>query len=480
MPSGSLFLKSGSGTLAAEPTRFLRRAASFVYSLAIHAGCAAWLFYGPALSEPASSRVKYTVTMIPLNKGNERIVWFNPKRKLPAVQPLERLPSTRVRPRLRSSQPINAAPKAATGRQFIWIPAPRIRVQSEVRSPNVIAFRAANLPGPPPERPKPKEFRPLPASAAPSRQTLNLPAPEITIAANSQARETRLAVPLKLPAAPFTPPPSATTKPAGAPTLETPADLKLEASGAVPSSGAVNIAVIGLNPADLPRIPLPEGERQDHIAAAPNPNSSGGTGQLASARLKVPGLSVVGDETDIGTARVPLGPGTSPPPPLPRQRMVQPPPPSMSAPFWPNARALNPTIEAKFTGRVVYVTVISPPPGFGSADDWVVWFGERAITPVGTRVFMRPPVPLRTGPRYRNASEDSKAPKVQVAGIMSRDGRLHSLVLLSGAGRLPDAGLLQALEEWDFSPAVRNGSPVEVDVLIEASLPSPLPRAENP
>ena len=152
----------------------------------------------------------------------------------------------------------------------------------------------------------------------------------------------------------------------------------------------------------------------------------------------------------------------------------------MSAPFWPNARSLNPAVEAKFSGRVVYVTVISPPPGFGSADDWVVWFGERAITPVGTRVFMRPPVPLKTGPRYRAASENSKAPKVQVAGIMSRDGRLHSLVLSGGMGRLSDADLLQTLEEWDFSPAVRNGSPVEVDVLIEASLPGPLPRAENP
>jgi hypothetical protein len=423
--------------------------------------------------------------MIPLKKAGDRVVWFSPKEKLPTVQPLERLPSVKARPLMQSRQPIDAAPKATAGRQFIWIPAPRIRVQPEVQSPNVVAFQAANLPGPPAERPKPKEFRPLPASAAPSRQTPVLPAPEIKIAVNSQPQEAKLAVPLKMPAAPFTPPPSpTTTKQAEGPALmEAPGDLQLETPGAVPGTGIVNAVVISVNPADLSQVQIPEGSRQDRIAADPNPNSSlnGTGGRLATAGIKVPGLSVIGDPPNVtGTARAPLDSEASSLRPFPRQRTVAPPPPSMSAPFWPNARALKPSVEAKFTGRVVYVTVISPPPGFGSADDWVVWFGERAITPVGSRVFMRPPVPLKTGPRYRAAGESSNAPKIQLSGVMSNDGRLHSLVLLGGMGRSLDAGLLQMLEQWDFSPAVRNGSPIEVDVLIEASLPRPVPRAENP
>jgi hypothetical protein len=43
-------------------------------------------------------------------------------------------------------------------------------------------------------------------------------------------------------------------------------------------------------------------------------------------------------------------------------------------------------------------------------------------------------------------------------------------MVLPGVGATPPAGLAAEMDSWQFRPAIRNGSAVEVDVVIEGEL----------
>jgi hypothetical protein len=143
----------------------------------------------------------------------------------------------------------------------------------------------------------------------------------------------------------------------------------------------------------------------------------------------------------------------------------------VSVAYWPNARKLSPGLEAMFHDRVVYLTVLrSPVP---DTLDWVMWFaGTQELPRSGPRPLMRPPIPVRqTAP-----PPDPAAPgKIQITGILRVNGKLDSLLAAGPAG--PEAqNYLTALQDWTFTPAVRNNIPVDVEVYIEIPV-TPMRRA---
>ena len=239
-------------------------------------------------------------------------------------------------------------------------------------------------------------------------------------------------------------------------------------------------AVVGLEPSEFAPADLPEGSRTVSLAVGPT-SGTGRGGGLPSGQggAIVPGLSVAGEASRPGAVA-----GGAAPAPSSSSSTLSPaarrPPalntPSVSAPMWPHSRALKPLVEERFQGRVAYVTVMPAPPGTGMAGDWVMWFGEQGTT--GSRSLMRPPVPVK-GSRYLPV-ESGAGPQggyLYLAGAIAKDGRLRSLTALSGLSWAAHA-LVRTLDGWEFTPAIRNGAPVDIDVVIEIPV-TLLKRAER-
>jgi TonB family protein len=97
-----------------------------------------------------------------------------------------------------------------------------------------------------------------------------------------------------------------------------------------------------------------------------------------------------------------------------------------------------------------------------------MWFAERDPK-VGGRHDLRLPAPLRkVDPKYvPSAIEDRVEGTVQLSGVVRTDGFVDMLKLLKGLDERLDRSAAEALLKWQFEPAHLNGTPVEVDLVVE-------------
>src|ERR1039458_10392336 len=256
-------------------------------------------------------------------------VWAPAARRIAgraALRPLQ--PRSPVKPsshpradvKTASQEIVAATAEARRARQFVWQPAPKLELHTDLQSPNLLAIRAPRAEPPP----KPKLFVPPPEAPSPTGDAPMLGAPpEIRTARNVNGAANMPGMqPAKAPPRTFVAPPAgravdkpapalpdapvlaATAKPAMAapPTLgrgvakPRPFGSPLPEPPALPesaSASAVSMAIVGLNPsADAPA-PAPEGSRNAQFSAAPQPRRTGGTdGSVDDAILTVPGLFI--------------------------------------------------------------------------------------------------------------------------------------------------------------------------------------------
>jgi hypothetical protein len=272
------------------------------------------------------------------------------------------------------------------------------------------------------------------------------------------------------PPRPFTPPPSRSPGSgsngagSGAPAL--PAAPSAAGNG---QPASATVAIIGLNPSNVPQIPKPEGSHPARIeTGTPAPGATHAELGGGNPGIRVPGLSIQGGPaTSPATAsRTPLDrTGAQPATGLatPRAPQVLPTTPHMSVPQWPNTRHLPAAVERHFQNRVVYLTSI---PSAQGSDDWIVWFAELQPTPPDPNVVMHPPILLKSAalPPFP-AQTDHGSGSIRLTGVIGKDGHFSSLTELAGGAA--DRELIEALQSWEFSPARRNGVVTEADAVIE-------------
>ena len=363
-------------------------------------------------------------------------------------------------------KPNLAAPRAAVAE----LPsAPRIPgVADRKQFSEISALLNKPVSGPPPREfvmPKPNLVAPRPAVA----ELPSAPGIEGTTGARQSAEiSSLLNKPLSgPPPRPFTPPPSPTSGNGGGGGNGATA---LPPAPALPEAGSLEsaaLAIIGLNPVNVPQMPVPEGSRPARIVAGtPVP---GATRPELGGRspIKAPDVSVEGspDSSPATVIRIPLGgPQAEPRAGLARVQMpeVLPTTPHVSVPQWPSGRSLPAAVERHFQNRVVYMSVIPTLSG----EDWVVWFGETTATSLDARPLVRPPTLVRSAglppvPSYR----DHGTGNIRVVGMLHKDGRLDATREL--AGPFLNRELAEALREWQFSPATRNGVAIDADAVIE-------------
>ena len=99
-----------------------------------------------------------------------------------------------------------------------------------------------------------------------------------------------------------------------------------------------------------------------------------------------------------------------------------------------------------------------------------MWFSERQ--PVDDpRQRISAPVPMRKYATEGDAAGTSVTATIQFAAVLDRYGRVAFVKIIKG--KADGAFKLKALQElgaWDFRPALRNGEPIEVDIVLEIPL----------
>jgi len=515
--------RAGSPTRPLAELGYRPRPAAFLFSLAIHAACAFGLLHPPLSYYPPTSQdssvLRYRVTMLPPEE--RKLIWYPPRKPLPDISPTQAAPRGPFRGLQKSAGEtlIATSKRPNAGKQLIWLPAPEIAKPVEHRLPNLVVLTPQPAP-PPPRRiftPPPPSPRPQPAAAP----TLEAPAIQVAGAPRSPALSPLQGLPKTVPKpAPKTfvpptqppklaygpapvidaaPPPISGAKPSGelgawpgapgAPRRRfvppppsagvgngagSNGGAVVEAPPNLPPggpAGAVNMAVVGLNPAGALQGPLPQHSQPGNFSTAPNKGAPGG-GNGEVGELRVPGLTVRGG----GAGSAAQGAASSPPPvaAAPQRvvvfetRLLQYAPP-LSAPLRPAARTLPAPIEARFASRPVYTLVIEKPNLPEYADDWILWFAEAQPTG-GTDPQMRAPVPFRKleaagqGPRKNGLP---RSQRVRLAVRIGTDGKPDSVTVLGSLAPELAQLAIEDVRKWEFRPALRNGQPVVVDAVLE-------------
>lgn len=488
-----------------------RRPGAFLFSAAFHGTLLALVAFGPS-SSPRSKRPIFDTIIRPNEK---RIIWY---RKLPEIAPVTKVGNSKE-PRGVVKSPtttIAMSPQAKSLRQLVLQNSPQIKLDVDLSAPNLVALAAA-APPPPPEPKKTKRFvaPPVPVKprapdpvlteldvklnwvddagvqrslalmrpkktfvAPPRKEAPKLPVPEPVLdeppevgsaGAAQVARLPGMTTQNKPPPRRFTPPSERKASGAHGAGGSGGDGVLLETPAALPSGSKLSAAIVGLNPSDNLNYPIPPGNRPAEFSAAPSIGKTS-TGDVNGAGgPTVPGLMVKGgksEPTNGKSGAVAAVPGT-------RIVMYDDMVPSsirpaLSAALRPASRTIPLALEARFRGRLVYAIVIPAPNLPAYTGDWIVWFAPEAQKP-GEGTLVRAPVPFRkTEPTTsKAASSDRSEARVQLAAIIKPNGQFDSITVVRSPTAPLSQGAIEDLKRWEFRPALRDGSAIGVEVVIE-------------
>lgn len=481
------------------PRRTRKRVGPLAASVALHGTAFFVLIHTPEikLPEPAKSEYKQAI------EGKEaKLIWYKFK-ELPDVTPpqakRERKP---LRAEVRAKQQIIASRKEAPKRkQMVWSPAPELKEAKPVELPNILAVRLPEIAKrfvTPPDLQKPAVAKiDLPADApalpaqpvnpvkledAPKIVKSFVPPPrrvptkvtevvQLAEAPRVDAGVANPATPLdytfKAPARPFTAPAATKIARTGAPVLpDAPEILTANARD-------LNLAVVGLNPSDTP-IALPENASPAQFSAAPKVRAEGAVAAGEGKGLTVPDLYVRGGReakpdliaqafaapTSSLTLRA-ASRGAEPKTTADPEEAAQ----SAAA---PGAVKVSSAPDPRFNGRDIYMMAIQMPNLTSYSGSWLMWYADRTAKEVGLAPVSPPVAHRKVDPKYiAAAAADRIEGKVQLACVISKDGRVSNVEVIRGLDDRLNQSAMEALAKWEFTPATRHGEPLAVDVLVE-------------
>lgn len=502
-------------TLQQKPTR---RPAGFVVSLCAHALFFLWVV-APAWSSKSQSAYDQTI-----RTHETHLVWYNFKQKLPDVSPANRSAEKKpLRAETLAKQSIVSAPKdAPAAKQMIFHPVPELKPEPPKPLPNMIAL---SLP-PPPQR----QFAP-PKPAVTAR-------PEVKVADMPEAPklQAKLEAPdfYKMPkvAKPFVRPAERTPKltlkvqtvdapeltPGAAnPAVASAASKALDQAsrvmafrpqprasvtasvGSMPNApvldgatnSTANVAIVGLNPIDTLQRPVSEASRKAQFSAGAKLNPNGATSSGTSSGITVPDLTIRGSDHQHGTdpnaaallarAMPPSMPtaasvlrdaaneGTRP---LTSNDIAK------AAPAAPTGTPVSGAPDPRFEGRQVFSVAIQSPNLTSHQGSWLMWYADRAL--ISNHARISSPEPLhKVDPKYiATAAEERVEGTIRLAFVIGHDGKVYGIEVVKGIDPRLDRSATEALQKWVFTPAAREGKPIDVDALVE--IPFRLAPRETP
>jgi TonB family protein len=250
-----------------------------------------------------------------------------------------------------------------------------------------------------------------------------------------------------------------------------------EASG---TPGELNAVVVGLNPGNQ-MAALPPVSRPAEFSAGPKLNPHGGSGEGNSAAISVPDLTIRSGNIDTRSTimarntppRTLAGPSTTDALREAAKYIT------VDEIGRPSATRVANAPDARFDGRAVYMMAIQMPNITSYVGSWLMWYSERTSRPISTAVISPPVVHRKVDPKYIAAAVSERVEgQVRLTAVIRKDGTVGAVELVRGIDDRLDRTAQEALAKWQFAPAMRNGEPIDVDILVE--IPFHLaPRAER-
>ncbi|HYA17808.1 MAG TPA: TonB family protein [Bryobacteraceae bacterium] len=439
------------------------RAGSFAISLVLHAGAFLILMSMSPVRLPERAPSEYKMAI----EGKEqKLFWYRFKEELPKVTPAAAKPARRP-PKITTvakQQIVAAPPKAPPRRQIVWTPAPEVAPPPVEDLPNLLAL-SVKLPA--------KTFV-APAVTQPKPQEVELPPEAPQASPNRRFVPPLMTVPKKLaePELPSdAPQATANLKQTFMAPVVPPAPVReVETAGPPPS-----VAIVGVNPVDLPAATLPAAPTPAQFAAAPElrlrgveaaPNTKSG--------LTVPDLSVGNNkDTRIDLLAEAFAAPTSGRTSRQAMRLARGAAPvsgEQPLPVTPRAAAMKVSgaPDPRFNGRDTYVMAIQMPNLTSYSGSWLMWYADKTAHSTGLAPIAAPTPHRKVDPKYiATAAAERIEGKVQLYCVIDREGNVSNVEIVRGLDDRLNASAVEALGKWEFYPATREGEPVDVDVLVE-------------
>jgi TonB family protein len=436
--------------------------------------------------------------------GNE-ITWYGPARDFPGMRPAPRVPKPTSQPEVRKSEPPPRGADAFHPRQTILAEPlhPNHPRQTLVRPkappeppkilpelPNIVQLAASQ-----PERPRlqltAKELTNLRPKSPASVAVADAAAPEI-VPQDKQAGVITIASSSKAPSKPLLP-----VSPMSAPRAIT---QKTETNGAAPDIGGRNgetETFIALSATPAPAAPpaMPAGNLSARVSISPDGPQSGNPGGTASGSASIAaknegagsgngpeGIFIsggsnanAGSASGLGLGPAPRGTGSAlPARPVPRASIA----PEISKPSAvlgasSSAPKLGLSPQEVLGAKRVYTLHVNMPNLTSASGSWILNFAELNETPPVNHmevaaVALAGPVPLRKvdpkyPPEFRTSHVDGE---VVLYAIIRKDGSVDSIQLVHSVDPSLDANAMEALAQWKFRPAEKQGEPVDLEAVV--------------
>jgi len=276
-------------------------------------------------------------------------------------------------------------------------------------------------------------------------------------------------------------------------------------AGPAPDVGATQLAgasgnsstLIALSAAPAPTAPVapPPGNLSARVAISPQgkkPGEPAGASNGTSNETKAPGsggsnagnnagngpidLSIRGGNPSAnkGTSGLAATPKISAPTPHTLIPRTQPPTdnePVRTGP--PNFAALPPGAKPEqiFESKKIYKMQIDMPNLNSATGSWVLNFTELRTDPSAPPVpsaDLNAPTPIRkVDPKYPpTLINEHVEGEVVLYAVIRRDGSVDSIQLIRGLDEELDKNAMNALSQWKFRPATRQGAPVDLEAIV--------------
>jgi TonB family protein len=273
-------------------------------------------------------------------------------------------------------------------------------------------------------------------------------------------------------------------------------------TGAADGNPSTFIALSATPGPPAPSVPLPQGNLAARISISPEgkqpgvpggspngtagvngnagggPDSSGGTGSGSGSGKNGMDISISGGNPPANHGVSGLGgsakivtpvPGALSAKPDPRAQFDD--PPERTGP--PDFATLPPGAQPEriFASKKIYKMLVNMPNLNSATGSWILNFSELRVSPDAPRTtsaYVSGPVPLRkVDPKYPPAlMEERVEGEVVLYAVIRRDGSVDSIQLVHGIDEQLDANAMEALSQWKFRPAAKQGAPVELEAIV--------------
>ena len=146
----------------------------------------------------------------------------------------------------------------------------------------------------------------------------------------------------------------------------------------------------------------------------------------------------------------------------------------------PNFAALAPGAkpEQVFGAKKMYTMLVNMPNLNSATGSWILNFSElrsSSSAPRVTSADLSGPSPIKkSDPRYPpTLIREHVEGEVVLYAVIRADGSVDSIELVRGLDEQLDANAMEALTQWKFRPASRQGTPIDLEAIVHIPFRAP-------